>query len=435
MDEEYVCSGAMLKCSRGATPSVLTAFSARSIKIQHHRAAVHTDAIPLANVMSFGACMITKLPCVPVTMQWSGYQQHVLYGGNHALTDQSYLRCTIGGKITVQHSGQYTRGKVVTKSGKAGRYAARMDLLDRVAAKMNRVIPPEIARRDATRVAPPTGPGMVGAGAAGMAAARLREYNKAVERARLSQHVYSIGPDGKPTTPPPPGWKLLSDEEAKRRYGVKPDQLRYDDSGYKAGIYESDFEKPRKVVIAYAGTEDKPDAITDAMQGAGRQTDQYDRAMDLSKTVSRRAGANNVEVTGHSLGGGLASAGAATTGAHGTTINPAGLHRKTPLRVNGVNQDAVDQRRGNVDAYRSTSDPLNNTQNALRGLMPPAYGTQREVQPAPDYVHKWSELLSRRAKDAAMQMALDGHGIGQMIESMEFHKEADMATLEAYLRT
>ena len=428
----YVCSGALLKCSRGATPSSLTAFSARSVKIQHHTAAVYTDAIPLANVMSFGGCMITKMPCIPVTFSWSGYQQHVLFGGNHALTDQSYLRCTIGGKITVQHSGQYTRGKVVTRAGKAGRYAARMDLLDRVAAKMNRVVPPEVARRDATRVAGPTGPGVVGAGAAGVAAARLREYNKAVERARLSQHVYSLGPDGKPTTPPPPGWKLLSDQEVQRRYGVRPDLLRNNESGYKAGIYESDFEKPNKIVIAYAGTEDKLDIDTDVNQGVGQETDQYNKAMRLSETVAAKAGTENVETTGHSLGGGLASAGSAVTGADGTTLNPAGLHRNTPLRRNGISQEDIDQRRTNVQVYRSSADPLNNVQNnrgavvnVLKGLrrvvperyqrqipdhvrravddpnsLPPAYGVQHEVKPAPEFVHKWSELISRNGIEA-----------------------------------
>ncbi len=396
------------------------------------------------------------MPGIPATTQWSGYQQHVLFGGNHALADESYLRCTIGGKITVQHSGQFTKGKVVTKSGKKGRYAARMDLLARAEAKMHRVIPPEIARRDATRVASPMGPGMVGAGAAGVATARLRAYNKAVERARLSQHVYSIGPDGKPTTPPPPGWRLISDKEARKRFGVEPGLLRDEKSGYKAGIYESDFEKPRKIVIAYAGTEDKPDAITDVVQAEGIGTKQYDKAMDLSTAMAGQVGEDGYETTGHSLGGGLASAGSAVTGAEGTTLNPAGMHNDTPLRQKGVKQEQVNQRRSKVNAYRSAADPLNNVQNNPRkskwvvrrllgpvvgpivtrkGTLPPAYGTQHEVEPAPEYVHRWNELFSRHPVDAAMQMALDGHGIGQMIESMEHQKEADMAVLEAYLRS
>nr|WP_230428708.1 phospholipase [Xanthomonas melonis] len=65
-------------------------------------------------------------------------------------------------------------------------------------------------------------------------------------------------------------------------------------------------------------------------QSVGMQTDYYDRAMRLASQLKLQ----NVdfELAGHSLGGGMASAASAVSGASATTFNAAGLHPATAPR-------------------------------------------------------------------------------------------------------
>lgn len=69
---------------------------------------------------------------------------------------------------------------------------------------------------------------------------------------------------------------------------------------------------------------------TNGPQTIGLKTDFYDRAMDLAK-ILKDSGAR-VDYTGHSLGGGMASAAAAVSGERAITLNAAPLHPETALR-------------------------------------------------------------------------------------------------------
>lgn len=95
----------------------------------------------------------------------------------------------------------------------------------------------------------------------------------------------------------------------------------------------------KRVIVAYAGTSGGltgPDWQTDFKQAAGLPTEQYKEAVDFANKWKAVAG-NNVILTGHSLGGGLASYASIKTGLHATAVNAA------PLALNhlGLNPAAA----------------------------------------------------------------------------------------------
>ncbi|GAA4027448.1 hypothetical protein GCM10022409_09300 [Hymenobacter glaciei] len=275
---------------------------------------------------------------------------------------------------------------------------------------------------------------------------RLQRNNVAVERARLSGHVYhsdefDLDELGNPATlriPEPEGWHMLNPAELGAK-GVSPEMLLDPKSGFKAALYQSSFERPPKLVIAYAGTEDKPDILSDLRQGVGLKDAQYDRAMSLATSVANSGDPLDMETTGHSLGGGLASAATVVTGIKSYTFNAAGLHTNTVKRAPyAVSRSVMKEQGALIDAYRSTSDPLNNAQKAslvTRGVvLPKALGVPHLVAPAEKWKHGWSELVKGNPLTAAKTMALHGHGISpQMVDHIEAEKDVDTATLTYYL--
>ena len=97
-------------------------------------------------------------------------------------------------------------------------------------------------------------------------------------------------------------------------------------AGFKSGMYLDHIS--RKFVLAFAGTDDGPDIVADVWQGLGGFTEQYNAAMEVGRRLEDVAiFSGRVVVTGHSLGGGLASAAAVASGFHADTFNAAGLTR------------------------------------------------------------------------------------------------------------
>ena len=91
-------------------------------------------------------------------------------------------------------------------------------------------------------------------------------------------------------------------------------------------------------VLAFRGTEGLSggDWTANAAQSIGISTPQYNQAMALATDV-RQATNGNFTLTGHSLGGGLASAASVVTGASAITFNAAGLTSATVNRTYGAN--------------------------------------------------------------------------------------------------
>ncbi len=86
-------------------------------------------------------------------------------------------------------------------------------------------------------------------------------------------------------------------------------------------------------VLAFDGTDDLGDWYTNFAQGAAGPLvpTQYGEATNVAEQVSRAVGGAELTITGHSLGGGLASAAALATNRPAVTFNAAGLNDLTAL--------------------------------------------------------------------------------------------------------
>lgn len=151
----------------------------------------------------------------------------------------------------------------------------------------------------------------------------------------------------------PEGWKEAT-EDIKIEEGCWENE-----SGFKASLYYN--EKENLYILAFAGTENLKDWITDIRQGIGlddKKRGQYRKATELARKLQHKIKKENLVITGHSLGGGLASIASATTGCNAYTFNAAGLHPKT-LKDKELSPNSM----GQIQAYYSTDDPLNMIQN------------------------------------------------------------------------
>jgi acetyl esterase/lipase len=112
-------------------------------------------------------------------------------------------------------------------------------------------------------------------------------------------------------------------------------------------------------------------------QNFGFESEQYQSALRVATTVHKRVGDSGLIFTGHSLGGGLASAASLQTGRQGFTFNAAGLHRNT---VGGsIDRQAA---KGLIRAYYSASDPLNKWQDKMPNMLNQAVGRRISVSGA-----------------------------------------------------
>jgi hypothetical protein len=105
--------------------------------------------------------------------------------------------------------------------------------------------------------------------------------------------------------------------------------------GLKALIYQDYITGENQYVLAFGGTDDNVwelefnDWLNNIKQGLGWSAPQYTAAMEIGRAVGRAVGQTRLIVTGHSLGGGLASAAALVAGVRADTFNAAGLHEYT----------------------------------------------------------------------------------------------------------
>lgn len=199
------------------------------------------------------------------------------------------------------------------------------------------------------------------------------------EMAGLSDDVYdSAKGEGQPDA----GWIRASEHLDKLReyapqLNLTDDQIRDllkpDRSGFRAEIYLPDpaiLGPGYKPTVAFKGSAGEvltPDGLrptgsedfvaNNFPQSVGLKTDYYDRAMSLAYQLSRSQ--LDFEITGHSLGGGMASAGAAVSGMRTTTFNAAGLHPLTAQRFAQENGLPVYDPKQSVVAYQVTGEVLN----------------------------------------------------------------------------
>ncbi len=122
---EYVCSGAMMKCSNGLAPSTLMVLPVNRVLNNNQPQANIMDHKPMVNVMPFGMCRsllnpavaaataaawgtLTPMPCIPNTpAPWFPGKLNSLVANKPALIKSSKLLCTYAGMISFTTPGQF----------------------------------------------------------------------------------------------------------------------------------------------------------------------------------------------------------------------------------------------------------------------------------------------------------------------------------------
>ena len=103
--------------------------------------------------------------------------------------------------------------------------------------------------------------------------------------------------------------------------------------GFKAIKYQDYITGERQYVLAFGGTDDKWDLDNNFAQVLGWRPDQYNQAIAIGNQFESDGMQGRLVVTGHSLGGGLASAAALAGGFPADTFNAAWLHTATRARL------------------------------------------------------------------------------------------------------
>jgi Putative lipase essential for disintegration of autophagic bodies inside the vacuole len=286
-----------------------------------------------------------------------------------------------------------------------------------------------------------------------IAAQRLAQNNVAVEKAKLAQNVYNTTNPLAATPGVPEGWRDVSNDGGfLDGLGVRREML-YDNEispGFLARVYAPDkavFGDDMNPTVVFRGSrmpelpngklnaakkifidrelpeiKNLEDWTNNFNQGRGAESAYYQRAVDIGSLLKGR-----VDISGHSLGGGLASAASMTSGKSGWTFNAAGLNSGTVEKYGGSLVGSEDI----INAYRVKGEILTRLQ---------------EVDLRQDFIDVNGNLALLAAKEkisshlpdaVGVKHTLDGgvgnmgdrHGIQQVIDCIEQEKDDDIATI------
>lgn len=228
--------------------------------------------------------------------------------------------------------------------------------------------------------------------------------------ARMAQDVY--GSDNRQRGEVQ-GWRPLTDDQF-RQVGIDPALRHNASSGFDADIYT---DGQGRYALAFRGTDQGKDWATNLGQGLGFETAQYNQAIALSRQAKVAFGEELV-ITGHSLGGGLAAVGAITADTPAVTFNAAGVKDKTLERV-GIDPDAAraQAEAGGIRRYAVDHEILTGLQErnlATRYLMPDAIGNKVEL-PDPEPLTGFSKVNPFKT----VPHSIHNHGMDVVIRSQE----------------
>lgn len=228
--------------------------------------------------------------------------------------------------------------------------------------------------------------------------------------ARMSQDVYMSDDRQRGGVA---GWRPLTDEQF-RQVGIDPALRSSDASGFDADIYT---DGRGRYALAFRGTDAGRDWGANLGQGLGFETAQYNQAIMLSRQAKVAFGEELV-ITGHSLGGGLAAVGAASIDSPAVTFNAAGVNDATLTRV-GLEPAAVraEAEQGQIRRYAVDNEILTGLQErniVTRHLLPDAIGNKVEL-PDPDPLSFWQNLNPVRSIKHSIEM----HMMDSVIRAQE----------------
>lgn len=171
---------------------------------------------------------------------------------------------------------------------------------------------------------------------------------RAQANALLADDVYRAEPT------PPASYRVASTGDLDK-LGLTPEMLEQPGSSFRARVYATGEGDATQYVIAFRGTQGSEDWKNNVQQALGLNSESYAKALEIGRQIAR--GDEPVMFTGHSLGGGLASAAAVASGREADTFNAAGLSDDTieaARSIAGTNGRGV----APVQAYHVSGEAL-----------------------------------------------------------------------------
>ncbi|QDO84031.1 DUF2974 domain-containing protein [Shewanella psychropiezotolerans] len=274
---------------------------------------------------------------------------------------------------------------------------------------------------------------------------RLAFNNDSILRAEAAQYVYRVDenrrdPEEFPSLPEAPlGLELLDTADIP---GLENAVLMDEDTGFGAALFKSEIND--ETMLTYRGTNNGVTGVddwrTNGAQGMGKQTKQYDQAMDLADLVSQSL---DVVLVGHSLGGGLAASAIGVTGMEGYTFNAAGLHENTVSRQGGLKMEQINQlvqtqavdgevltllqgNRGMLTPILAGAGSMlgGTVGTAIGGVLGTALLNKGAVPEAPGNMRSLESIEGGSP--------VTRHGMDQVIAGIESQKKQDISTLSQY---
>ncbi len=279
------------------------------------------------------------------------------------------------------------------------------------------------------------------------ASERLAFNNDSILRAEAAQYVYRVDenlrdPEKFPLPEAPVGLELL---DTKTIPGLENAVLMDKETGFGAALFKSEINDA--TMLTYRGTNNGvtgwKDWSTNGAQGIGKQTKQYDQAMHLARLTKRSLG-KDIDIVGHSLGGGLAASGVGVTGIKGYSFNSAGLHPETVKRAGGLKIEKISQLIQTQAVDGEVLTMLQSKRTAIvTGLVSGVGGALGGNVGAGIGALISAGLLSKGdMPEAPGNMraleSIDGgspvtrHGMDQVIAGIEAQKKQDISTLTQY---
>lgn len=278
-------------------------------------------------------------------------------------------------------------------------------------------------------------------------AERFTQDMDAAEKAMLSEHIYTL--DKEKLKEPrqqvaedfkhDSGWKLASEKQLEK-LGIDSQAFKIDKTNFRAQVYIPDphvFGPEAKPVLVFRGTEATGDwtkgNIPQALLGRSKY---YNQAVKLGDSIKNTG--IPIDIAGHSLGGGLASAASKAGNFPATTFNSAGLHRKTVERygVPKAQQGSDD----NITRYRIEGEVLTHAQEKMPVVrrLPSAVGNTTQTFSKPKSLTAQAKgadaapstnVAIEEDTDVTLKERINLHGMDMMREAIEDRKVDDLHTL------
>lgn len=234
--------------------------------------------------------------------------------------------------------------------------------------------------------------------------------------ALMAQDVYADTPN------PPEGYRVASQADLQA-LGLNPAMLS--DGDFRARVYVTGDGAQAEYSIAFRGSQSGGDWVANAQQATGFDSAHYRAALAIGERIARSPLADQVDFTGHSLGGGLAATAAVASGRPADTFNAAGLHGDTIAAAASLRGGQPGNAPGQVDAWYVRGEILSLLQDGgdrviggvfggiAGGLLvdaPEAYGERRGLDSVAPNGKNWLDRLN----------PVDRHGMDWVLQSLPY---------------